>query len=488
MGSNPNQLHVCFIPFMAHGHMNPLIDTARLFSERGIKVSIITTPLKASYQKTIDRIRKTGHQIEHHVIQVPYSEAELPEGCDNVDSVTSIAAAGMFFKAISLLHKPFEQLVGELNPDAIVSDVFLPWTLQVANKFNIPRLAFTGTSFISKCSIESLGRYSPHEMVGSETEPFLVPGLPHPIELTKSQLPEHMIVKSPFSFMMEQVNESESKSYGLVMNSFYGLEGDFIEHFEKEMGGKAWAIGPVALCNRDSADIADLGKEASIDGEECLKWLDKQEPSSVLYVCFGSMNHFKNPQLIEIALALENCNHSFIWVARNLGADVLPNGYEERIEGKGLIVRAWAPQMLILNHPAVGGFVTHCGWNSILEGVSAGLPMVTWPNFADQFFNEKLITEVAKVGVGVGNLFSGSPFPIDEEDLPVIRREQIEKAVKQVLGGGEEGEGMRKRAKEFEVMARKGMEIGGSSHEALNSLIEELMKKAATKTEDKQGT
>ncbi|XVF45100.1 hypothetical protein PTKIN_Ptkin02bG0178800 [Pterospermum kingtungense] len=119
------------------------------------------------------------------------------------------------------------------------------------------------------------------------------------------------------------------------------------------------------------------------------------------------MADFTAAQLIEIALGLEASGQHFIWVVRkqnnnNGNDDCLPEGFEERVEGHGLIIRGWAPQMLILDHEAVGGFVTHCGWNSILEGITAGVPMVTWPLSAEQFLNEKLVTNVLKIGIVVG--------------------------------------------------------------------------------------
>ncbi|XVE93402.1 hypothetical protein REPUB_Repub01dG0189000 [Reevesia pubescens] len=106
-------------------------------------------------------------------------------------------------------------------------------------------------------------------------------------------------------------------------------------------------------------------------------------------------------------MALEASEQQFIWVVRRQKnneeeEDWLLEGFEKRMEGKGVIIRGWAPQVLILDHEAVGRFVTHCGWNSTLEGVSAGVPMVTWPVFADQFYNEKLLTQVLKIGVDVG--------------------------------------------------------------------------------------
>ncbi|KAG6677875.1 hypothetical protein I3842_14G049600 [Carya illinoinensis] len=177
---------------------------------------------------------------------------------------------------------------------------------------------------------------------------------------------------------------------------------------------------------------------------------------------------------MEIAMGLEASGQQFIWVVKKdknekEDEDWLPMGFEKRMEGKGLIIRGWAPQVLILDHEAVGGFVTHCGWNSTLEGVAAGLPMVTWPLFSEQFVNEKLVTEVLKIGVPVGAQqyvdYSGNDNP--------IKKEAIEMAVRQLMEG-EEAKEMRSRAKELGEMARRAIEEGGSSYSHLNALIEEL--------------
>ncbi|XWS68055.1 hypothetical protein CRYUN_Cryun04dG0057500 [Craigia yunnanensis] len=124
------------------------------------------------------------------------------------------------------------------------------------------------------------------------------------------------------------------------------------------------------------------------------------------------------------------------------------------MEGNGLIIRGWAPQMLILDHEAVGGFVTHCGWNSTLEGVTYGVPMVTWPLSAEQFFNEKFVTDVLKIGIVVGIQQSVKLLG----DL--VKRETIQKAVEEIMVGDRAGE-MRKKAKALGEMAKRAVEKGG---------------------------
>ncbi|XVF01290.1 hypothetical protein REPUB_Repub04eG0075100 [Reevesia pubescens] len=481
MGSEIPQKHMLFFPFMAHGHMIPIVDMAKLFANRGVKTTIITTPLSASFFSSIIQRSKleSGIDIGIRTLKFPTVEAGLPEGCETADMIpTSQEGSGdlfrKFFLATVMLQEPLEQLLQECKPDCLVADVFFPWATDTANKFGIPRLVFHGTSFFSLCASECIRLYEPHKKVQSDSEPFVVPNLPGNITLTKKQLPDHLKqdAETDFSKMVKASKESEQKSYGIIVNSFYELEATYADHYRNVLGRKAWHIGPVSLCNRAIEDKAERGKKSAIDEHECLKWLDSKEPNSVVYICFGSMAKFTSTQLKEIAMALEALGQQFIWVVRKENSneeeeDWLPEGFEKRMERKGLIIRGWAPQVLILDHEAVGGFVTHCGWNSTLEGVSAGVPMVTWPVFADQFYNEKLVTQVLKIGVAVGV----QQWAITVGDF--VKREAIEKAVMEVMNGDKAKE-MRNRAKALAEVAKKAVKKGGSSYSDLNALIEEL--------------
>ncbi|KAI3845397.1 hypothetical protein MKW98_029048 [Papaver atlanticum] len=206
-----------------------------------------------------------------------------------------------------------------------------------------------------------------------------------------------------------------------------------------------------------------------------LKWLDSKEPNSVLYVSFGSVSRVNNNQLLELAIDLESSGCSFIWVVRQINKDdeerFLPTDFEERVKGRSLIIRDWAPKLLILDHQAVGGFMTHCGWNSVLGSISAGVPMVTWPMFADQFYNEIFITLVVKMGTSLGPKEHNW---LDSENVSLVKNDKIEMVVSWLMGDGEEAKDMRKRAKEISEMAKKSVEEGGSSYADLTSLIEEM--------------
>ncbi|XP_048334831.2 soyasapogenol B glucuronide galactosyltransferase [Ziziphus jujuba] len=479
MGSESDQLRIFFFPLPAPGHMIPMIDEARLFAKRGVDVTIIITQGNASFiQKIIDREFEAGHKIRTHILQFPSAQVGLPDGIENYNTITSMNMGVPLFQGLGLLQKPIEQLLHEIRPDCIVSDMFYPWTLDVANKLGIPRLGFRGMSHISMCAEHCIKIHEPHK--SAESNVVLLPGLPHKIKMLISQLPDWSITTNDFTPLMDAVVDSEQRSYGMLMNSFHELENDYEQYFKTSMGLKAWSVGPVSLwVNRDFTHKAERHKIACEYGEEheIIDWLDSKQDNSVLYVGFGSLTMFPATQLKEIAHGLEASGHPFIWVIRKKETDeykqVFPKGFEERMRGskRGFIIKGWAPQMVILDHPATGGFLTHCGWNSILEGINAGLPMITWPLFAEQFFNEKLVTDVVRVGVSLG-LKEWRQWGY--EGTEVVKRQEVEKAVRLLMGDGEEAAEMRKRVSELKDAANKAVEIGGSSQTNLMDLINEL--------------
>ncbi|KAG5051396.1 hypothetical protein JHK87_003594 [Glycine soja] len=460
---------------MAHGHMIPLVDMAKLFAAKGVRTTIITTPLNAPIiSKTIEQTKThQSKEINIQTIKFPNVGVGLPEGCEHSDSVLSTDLFPIFLKATTLMQEPFEQLLLHQRPNCVVADWFFPWTTDSAAKFGIPRLVFHGISFFSLCATKIMSLYKPYNNTCSDSELFVIPNFPGEIKMTRLQVGNfHTKDNVGHNSFWNEAEESEERSYGVVVNSFYELEKDYADHYRNVHGRKAWHIGPLSLCNRNKEEKIYRGKEASIDEHECLKWLDTQTTNSVVYVCFGSAVKFSDSQLLEIAMGLEASGQQFIWVVRKSiqekGEKWLPEGFEKRMEGKGLIIRGWAPQVLILEHEAIGAFVTHCGWNSTLEAVSAGVPMITWPVGAEQFFNEKLVTEVLKIGVPVG-VKKWSYSGVD----CCAKWDVVEKAVKMVFAK-EELEGMRKRAKVLAQMARRAVEEGGSSDSNLDVLIQEL--------------
>ncbi|XP_038902239.1 LOW QUALITY PROTEIN: soyasapogenol B glucuronide galactosyltransferase-like [Benincasa hispida] len=452
-----DELNIIFLPFVSHGHLIPLVDVATLFAELGVIVTIVTTDANAAlFRSKIHRDSVSGSRIRLHTIPWPAARVGLSPAIQNLSTATPMAMPKVL-EAFLMLQPQLEDLIHEMRPDCIVADIFYPWTTKVAAELGIPRLAFNGSSFFGYCAEECIRAHKPHLEVESNNDKFKLPGLPDVIEMTKSQLPSWITTQDDFSRFFDVIKESERQCYGIIMNSFHELESSYEEHMNKVLGIKTWSIGPVSLlANKEVEDKEYRGGNPSIETTNLLQWLNEKEPKSVLYINFGSLVQTNPNQITEIAHAIRESSHNFIWVVKRNNEDDddivnegFPKGFEENMikSKKCLIIRGWAPQLMILEHESVGGFVTHCGWNSILEGVSAGLPMITWPLFAEQFYNEKLLIEVVKNGVGVG---SKKWWHLGEEKQEIVNREDIGKAVDFVMGGSVEALEMRKRLKKWE--------------------------------------
>ncbi|GAU51965.1 hypothetical protein TSUD_417550 [Trifolium subterraneum] len=487
------KLKAIFLPFIGKSHLLFVVDMARLFAMHNVDVTIITTPANATlFQTSIDRDSSRGRAIRTHLVNFPQIPG-LPHGLEIIDADTPQDSSKLFYQGLLLLQENFQQIIRDMKPDFIVTDMFYPWSVDIAAELGIPRLNCNGGSYFSHAARNSTEQFAPHVNVSSDDETFSLPGLPHKIEMTRSQLSDW--VKEPnneFGYWMKMIIDADRKSYGSLFRSFYELEGTYEEHYQRVTGTRSWSLGPVSLwVNQDDFDKANRGCAKEKEEENgVLKWLDSKEDNSVVYVSFGSMNKFSISQQIEIAHALEDSGHDFIWVVRKttkeneylscLGAGTVPvpdtsilEEFEKRVKesNKGYLIWGWAPQLVILEHSAIGAVVTHCGWNTTLESIYMGLPMVTWPLFAEQFYNEKLLVDVLKIGVPVG---SKEWKNWNEYGDKVVKREDIGKAIDLLMGGGEECLEIRKRVNELSDAAKKTIKVGGSSYTKLKELLEEL--------------
>ncbi|KAH6798834.1 hypothetical protein C2S51_035318 [Perilla frutescens var. frutescens] len=485
-----HDLHFLVIPLMSQSHIIPLTDFGKLLAQRGLVVSIITTPHNFTrYKAAVKHAVEAGLKIQMIPLDFPGQEAGLPQGCENMDSLTSMDLAKEFFIACEMLAAPLEQLMAELHPkpSCIMSTNALPWTQRVADKFKIPRYIFeTISCFTLLCShILSLDETQEMRAAATDSKPFLVPDIPHRIEFTKAQLPETKKKSSDsnnIESIIEQIKRARHSARATVVNSFEEMEGGYAEGYRK-VARTLWCIGPASLCNKEHAEKLDRGNKASIDEQHCISWLDAKEPGSVIYTCFGSLCHISATQIKEIGLGLEASGFAFIWIIRGMDSSaevekwLAEEKLEERVEGRGLIIRGWAPQVLILSHPSVGGFLTHCGWNSTLEGVSAGMPMITWPMFAEQFYNEKFIVQVLKIGVRVGVEVGvgGKPGAQKEDKKALVKWDRVMKSIQNLMEEDEEGRERRKRAKKLAEMARDALEQQGSSYKNITLLIQDVV-------------
>ncbi|KAK6232531.1 hypothetical protein SCA6_002604 [Theobroma cacao] len=442
--------------------MTPMIDIARLLAQQGVIVTIVTTPHNAARFKSIlDRAIESGLSIRLVEFRFPCAESGLPEGCENFDMLPSFSLALNFFQAANMLKKPVQKLFEELmpRPSCIKSDVFLSYTLDIANRFQIPRIVFHGVCCFLLLCLHNLRVSKILERVTSESEYFVVPNMPDTAEFTKAQIPE--VMYGNLKEFSEERRKADLASYGVVINTFEEMEPEYVKEYRKVRGNKAWCIGPVSLCNKDASDKAERGNKASVEEHRRLGWLDSQKPGSVVYACLGGLSNVIPSQSIELGLGLEASNRPFIWVIR--GSDpskevekwISEDGFEERTKGRGLVIR----------------------------GISAGVPLITWPLFADQFANEKMAVQILKAGVKVG---VEEPVRWAEEEKVgvLVKKRDVEESIERLMDGGEEGEERRKRAKKLGEMAEKAVETGGSSHLNITQLIQDIMQIDCDKKQD----
>lgn len=199
----------------------------------------------------------------------------------------------------------------------------------------------------------------------------------------------------------------------------------------------------------------------------CIKWLTERASRSVVYVSFGSLAQLEAEQMEELAQGLKTCNEYFLWVVRSSEESKLPENLSEETSKKGLIV-SWCPQLEVLAHKATGCFITHCGWNSTLEALSLGVPLVAMPQWTDQSTNSKFIKDVWKIGIEA---------KIDERGI--VERAEIVRCINHVMEG-EEGEEIRTNAKKWKEIAREAIDEGGSSDKNIEEFISSLMSNTST--------
>lgn len=257
---------------------------------------------------------------------------------------------------------------------------------------------------------------------------------------------------------------------GNIYNTSKVIEEKFINLLEKEpikRNKTQWAIGPFnpVKINNNKLSI----------GHKCLSWLDEQSPKSVIFISFGTTTSLKDEQIKELCIGLGKSGIKFIWALRDADkGDIfsgevrkieLPKGYEERNKKNGIIVRDWAPQLEILGHLSIGAFMSHCGWNSCLESLSMGVPIIAWPMHSDQPRNSILITKFLKVGINILNNWEYSRNEVVKSNII----EQV--IVTLMLNNNIEGTEIRRRAVELGAAIRRSVVEGGVTRKELDSFI-----------------
>ncbi|TKW22618.1 hypothetical protein SEVIR_4G240300v4 [Setaria viridis] len=464
--------HVVIFPFMAKGHTLPLLDFATALSTHhtSLRVTLLTTPANRAF--AAGRLPPSVALVELPFPSLP----PLPAGIESTDALPCPSLYPAFLRATALLRGPFAEFLASLPepPLVLVSDFFLGFTHRAAADAGVRRVVFHGMSCFSMAICKALivnpaAAAASGEPAGA---PFHVPGMPEHVAITADEVPDTVVKfgnpEDPVvRFLIDDVGFSDVLSWGVLVNSIAALDDDYVAPLESfyQSGARAWLVGPLFLAAGDTSEL----EEEEQDPDGCLAWLDERaaQPGSVAYVSFGTQAHISDAQLDEVAHGLVQSGHRFLWVVRSdtwsPPADVGPNGR---------IVRGWVPQRSVLAHRAVGGFVSHCGWNSVMESLAAGKPILAWPMIAEQHLNARHVADIVGAGVRI-HTKAGGMAAVDV----VVGRVEVEEKVRTLMDAdGEAGKKMRARAAWARRAAKSAVGEGGTSRVALGKLVDELQR------------
>ncbi|KAM0878604.1 hypothetical protein ACQ4PT_034763 [Festuca glaucescens] len=474
----PTELHFFLVPLVAQGHIIPMVDLARILTSRGPRVTVVTTPVNAARNRAaVEAANRAGLALELVELPFPGPQLGIPEGLEAIDQLDKEHIT--FFHAIWKMAEPLEEYIRALprRPDCLIADACNPWTAGVCELFDIPRLVMHCPSAYYLLAVHNLFAHGVYDSVGDEDmAPFEVPDFP--VRAIGNKATFQGFFQFPgVEKEQRHMIDAEATADGLLINTFRGIEDVFIDAYAAALGRRTWAVGPTCASSTMDADAkAGRGNRADVDAGQIVSWLDARPPASVLYISFGSIARLPAKQLAELARGLESSGRPFVWAIKEAKSDAAvrtlldDEGFEERVKDRGLLVRGWAPQVTILSHPAVGGFLTHCGWNATLEAISHGVPALTWPSFCDQFSSERLLVDVLGVGVRSGVKVPAMYVPEEAEGVQVASGD-VEKVIAELMDDGPEGAARRCRAKELAAEARATMEEGGSSYCDLTDMI-----------------
>ncbi|KAL5101442.1 hypothetical protein RYX36_005769 [Vicia faba] len=469
---------VVFIPSSGLSHLVSTIEFAKLLINRDNRLRITVLVMKLPNTSEPDVYIDSLPIFDSlHIVNLP--ECSLPPNTARVSAMFALPEA----------QKPnVKQAVYNLTAEqeqhgplaAFVVDMFCTTMIDVAKEFSVPALIF----FTS--GVASLGLML-HVHTLYEQDNFNSTQLLHKNELAVPSFANSVPVNSLPSFMLDKEWESFFKSYvgglkkpnGIIVNSFEELESHAVQSFFSHPDLRALPIYPVGpLLNPEPKT------KSTADSDDIIKWLDDQPPSSVVFLCFGTRGSFYADQIHEIAHAIEKSGVRFLWSLRKPSPkgsipapsdyplsdldSLLPEGFLDRTTKIGKVI-GWAPQAQILAHPATGGFVSHCGWNSTLESIYFDVPIAAWPLFAEQQVNAfELVCEL-KLGVEIALDYR---VKFNGDHNYVVTAEKIERGIKSVL---DKNGAVRKKVKEMSEKSKKTLLEGGSSYSYLTNLIDYIM-------------
>ncbi|KAG0558974.1 hypothetical protein KC19_10G069100 [Ceratodon purpureus] len=497
--------HVVVVPSTSSGHAIPFLQFARRLAAAGIVTTVVTSDRHVlELEKLVGSADRTAQGEPLRLLGLRDKQAHLSheEWTRQVREVPEVreAVIRLLQEAVtdvaSLQSRQLRGVPPAAPPACVVHDMFAPWAQGAAVKLHIGKHLF----YVSSASLLSLALQSNRLFregrtpITRETRDVVfsdIPGLP---PISALDFP-HTYLMAPVYDWFRKYHLTFQNADVILVNTFYDLEKPVLDALRNQVlgasdiqAGSIFEIGPLLP---DSYVNDDTMEQEAEERDPCILWLNKQAPQSVLYVSFGSWAILSAPQLLELALGLEASGCSFLWVVRppnatdNISAasgsssdsvvEYLPPGFEERVKGRGMCYSGWAPQMRILKHSAVSGFLSHCGWNSILETLSAGVPVLAWPMIAEQHLNRRFLVDVVKVAIDLeANAYTKEELEGDEvRPVCFVSKQEIEKKVR-ILMYDAEGHFVRQNTKNLRVKAREANAPGGPSRRNFETYVRHL--------------
>ncbi|XP_057955727.1 UDP-glycosyltransferase 71K1-like [Malania oleifera] len=473
-----NKTELVFFPTPGIGHLVSVVEFAKRLILRDHRLSVTVLAMTAPFgSPLIHAYAESLSESRIQLIRLP--PVDLPSTDPSISPELFIYQ--FIEKHVPLVRSTLAGLLSSRsNADppvrlaGLVLDFFCTRMIDVGHELGLPSYLFvtSGAAFLGLM----LHLPTRHAQVGAEfsdSDPeWTLPCFANP--LPPRLLPSALFCKDGGYDTYMKVAHRFGDAKGIIVNTFYELEPRALSSFSGGQSPPVYAVGPVI----DVKGLAHRSNSNDAQRSTVFNWLDEQPPASVVFLCFGSMGSFGEPQIREIAAGLERSGCRFLWSLRRrpekgrftapneweTPEEALPAGFRERTEGRGRVC-GWVPQVEVLAHRAVGGFVSHCGWNSLLESLWEGVPAATWPMYAEQRLNAfNLVRELGGLAAELRMEYGGVG--------DVVTAEEVERGVRGLMDGNSE---VRKKVREMGEKSRKALMDGGSSFLAVGRLIEDVI-------------
>ncbi|KAF4385592.1 hypothetical protein F8388_010148 [Cannabis sativa] len=454
---------VMVVPCPAQGHVKPLVLFSHKLAQHGFRITFVYTDFDHNRISTAMKDDEDDDDGDNNIEFVSIPDGLRPE--DDRGDLGNLCKANL-----ETIPAELEKLITTINGSSnnyenniscLVSDVYLGCAMEVATKLGIKGAVFCPSS----AALLVHARYIPNmvsqgimdESDGTSIHKQIIQLSPNMPSINTEKFPWTIDgstkQKRLFQVYFKACQASEIAEWCLC-NTTYDIESSALS-----LNPKFLSIGPL-MANQanNSSDIP--GSQFWAEDSSCLNWLDQQKPCSVIYIAFGSLTIHDNTQILELARGLELIGKPFLWVVRPgfVSGDLEHEFDPLRILGNnnfGKLV-SWAPQQKVLSHPSIACFVSHCGWNSTIEGLSNGVPFLCWPYFGDQFLDKAYICDVWKVGI-----------ELEPSESGIILSQEIEIKVNKLLGDEE----IRKKSIQLKEMILKNIAKDGQSSKNLDKFI-----------------